>query len=148
MRSLAAVVMFLIFLSGCATFQSANYYPEGKYPPTDPSHIQIYRNDPPRAFEVIGETHLSRGYLTKDDELALKKQAAAMGGDAVVWQLLKTCDEVTITPARTDVVVSQSNAQSDQQSARKEVSTIESTPVQIKQKCAESIEGRVIKFTH
>lgn len=144
MKKVYLILLISVFFGGCASFKSASYYPEGKYPPTNPLLVQIYRNEPPRQFDVIGEAQLNLGYITKGQEDNLKKQVAAMGGDAAVCQLMQKCRDV-LNPARTNVKVYHPE---DRHSPRgeKEITTVESMPAQVTTSCIESTACKIIKF--
>jgi len=145
MKRIYFLVFVLIVFSGCASFKSAAYYPEGKYTSTNPSRVQIYRNNPPRPFEVIGEAHLSSGYIWKSEEENLKKQIAAMGGDAAICHVERKCSDIFLEPAKTNIEVAYPKDTSSLRGEKK-VSTIESSPAQLKTSCVEFTECQIIKL--
>jgi hypothetical protein len=83
------LIIFLIFLSGCATFHSASYFDNNTYPSTRPESVKIFYTTPPRNFVKIGELSASGAPASNVDNMIekLKIEAAEMGGDAI---LLKT----------------------------------------------------------
>ena len=68
-----------VCLSGCATDVANRYYAPVKYPPKDPSQVQILRAAPSRPYEVIADFQ-SRGESPK----FVAKKAAKIGADAVI----------------------------------------------------------------
>jgi hypothetical protein len=145
MKRYMGAALALAALCGCASFHSATYYPEGKYKPTNAAMVQIYRNEPPRQFEVIGEAYLSSSYVWKQEERNLKRQIAAMGGDAAICHTDRKCSEVFIMPPAAG---SESGKLSDAAPRRGETRTsaTDRTSPRVKRTCAEFTECSIIKF--
>lgn len=77
--SRALYALFLFCLPGCVTDVANRYYGEMKYPPKDPSHVEVLRVQPQRDFSVIADFQ-SRGETAED----LRSKAAQIGADAVI----------------------------------------------------------------
>jgi hypothetical protein len=74
------LVACISLLAGCATDVANRYYAGAKYPPKDPSEVQILKSAPTnREYEVIADFQ-SRGESSK----SVAKKAAAIGADAVI----------------------------------------------------------------
>jgi hypothetical protein len=76
---LRLTVLAALCLCGCATDVANRYYAPVKYPPKDPSQVQILRAAPSRPYEVIADFQ-SRGESPK----SVAKKAAKIGADAVI----------------------------------------------------------------
>jgi hypothetical protein len=145
MKKIYFLALGMIVFLGCASFKCATYYPEGKYASTNPSCVQIYHGNPPRPFEVIGEAYLSSGYVWKSEEENLKKQIAEMGGDAAICHVEKKCGDAFLEPAKTNIEVAYPKDKASPRGEKK-VSTIESSPAQVKTNCVEFTECQIIKL--
>jgi hypothetical protein len=85
--TLSAVVLLLA--TGCHTVSSSctQYIGVKKFPPSDPTQIQILRTAPTRPNIRLGEVRVqssSENVEVTKIETALKKEAAKLGADAVV----------------------------------------------------------------
>lgn len=83
--SLALLVC--LFLSGCASIseRTNEYLGAPKFPPSDPSSVQILQGEPQQAKERLGEIILTVDGKPKREELErrLREGAARLGADAV-----------------------------------------------------------------
>jgi hypothetical protein len=78
------LIVIVSFVS-CVQARVASY-PNAGYPITDPSKIQVYNMKPPVDFDVIGEVEGKGAPAASWDSVygAMKKEAAKIGGDAIV----------------------------------------------------------------
>ena len=73
------------FLSGCVSISAQSYYPDGRFPSTNPKEVKIFRDVPPRPHTVIGEVYIENyEYMEEPDRDELKKKIAEIGGDAAI----------------------------------------------------------------
>ena len=84
---IAAVVLF--FMTGCASVSTSHTQDVGspKFPPSDPTKIEILRNEPTRPHVRLGEVRAEPSTESMDAakiEEALRKEAAELGADAAV----------------------------------------------------------------
>jgi hypothetical protein len=70
-------------LVACATDVANRYYGTVKYPPKDPSEVELLWRRPPRDFVVIADFQ-SRG----ESPEAIRRKAADIGADAVIIAIL------------------------------------------------------------
>jgi len=80
-----SLLMVLLFLGSCVSAKIASY-PNANYPKTDPEKIQVYNMKPPVECEVIGEVEGRGAPAASWDSVhsAMKKEAAKIGGDAII----------------------------------------------------------------
>jgi hypothetical protein len=103
MKKIISTIILLCLLNGCATMKTTSYYPQENLAPTDPEDILILSTAPLRVHRVIGEVSLDSATYS---ERELRKQAAAIGGEAVIVEsqakekplLERGRPEVTIGP--------------------------------------------------
>ena len=82
-------VVALFALTGCNTVSTSHTQDIGgpKYPPSDPSSVQILRTEPTRPHVRLGEVQAEPSSESVDVtliEAALRKEAAKLGADAAV----------------------------------------------------------------
>ncbi len=111
MKKIFFLLIFSIFLQGCATFY-ASRYPNNTYFPTDAKTVQIYYNMPPGEFEFIGEVSGEGAPASNQDNmlLRLKEYAAQIGGDAIIIQSIDHPFTGTITTPGTITGSTRGNA--------------------------------------
>ena len=88
-RTVAVGVAMLFLATGCQTVFTSRTQDIGapKYPPADPTQVQILRTPPTRAHVRLGEVRAEPSSENVDAakiEDALRKEAATLGADAVV----------------------------------------------------------------
>ncbi|MBN2120292.1 MAG: hypothetical protein JW734_04490 [Candidatus Omnitrophica bacterium] len=101
MKTVFLLTALILLFSGCATMKPASYYPEGKFPPTNPQDVLIIHSTPAREHIVIGEVTVSSASY---NEKTLKEKVAQAGGDAVIINL-KDANARIIQPGSKEVVV-------------------------------------------
>jgi len=86
MRKLICLLVLAMLVGGCTTFNAQTYPLSETYLPTNPEGIQVFRNPPPIQHIPIGEVEASAASASKTSSIyrRLKKDAANMGGDAIV----------------------------------------------------------------
>ena len=86
MKKLICLLVLVMLVSGCATFNSQMYPLKETFAPTDPEKIQVFKNRPPIAHIPIGEVETRAAPASRTSSIynQFKKDAAKMGGDAVV----------------------------------------------------------------
>jgi hypothetical protein len=88
-RTVTIGVAMLFLATGCQTVSTSRTQDIGapKYPPADPTHVQILRTPPTRAHVRLGEVRAepsSENVEVAKIEDALRKEAAKLGADAIV----------------------------------------------------------------
>jgi adenine/guanine phosphoribosyltransferase-like PRPP-binding protein len=76
-------VLLCALLGGCASDVANRYYGLAKYPPKDPSEVELLWKRPERDFVVIADFQ-SRGETAE----AIREKAARIGADAVIIAVL------------------------------------------------------------
>jgi hypothetical protein len=135
---LLSVVLPVLILTGCASMKVERYYNDGRFAPKSPQEVQIYRNDPPRAYVVLGTAFnaVVEGVFS-DDSDRLRQEAAAMGADAIVENNRQyNCREVVVDPEKTTV-----KAKSED-----EIRSV-SKPAEYETTCDTSYEYKFVRFT-
>jgi len=88
MRIPIIFLFLLVILSSCVSTNVVKY-PNINYPPTDYRNIVVYHNFPPTTkYEAIGEVVSEGAPAAKWNKVydKMKKEAAVIGGDAIVIQ--------------------------------------------------------------
>lgn len=78
-----SLLLFLMFMTACATDVANRYYGTVRYEPKDPKEVEILWKKPNRDFVVIADFQ-SRG----ESPEAIRKKAAQIGADAVIVSIL------------------------------------------------------------
>ena len=81
MKRLILLIGVVSLLTGCATMQATSYYPQERFPATDPDKILILNAPPAKEHRVIGEVSLASATYS---ESQLRKKVSEIGGDAVI----------------------------------------------------------------
>jgi hypothetical protein len=81
----------MLFLTGCASANAVKY-PNANFSSTNPDNVAVYSNFPPMKYKTIGEIEGSGAPATDWGSVsnAMRKKAAAIGGDAVIIQVQDT----------------------------------------------------------
>lgn len=77
--SFATTILVWCFAAGCASDQAYRYYSTEKFPAKPSQEVEVLRAAPPRPYTVIADFQL-RGA----SEALLRKEAAAIGADAII----------------------------------------------------------------
>jgi len=78
-----SLLLFLIFMTACATDVANRYYGTVRYEPKNPEDVEILWEKPNKGFIVIADFQ-SRG----ESPNAIRKKAAKIGADAVIVSIL------------------------------------------------------------
>ena len=78
-----SLLLFLMFITACATDVANRYYGTMRYEPKDPKEVEILWKKPNRDFVVIADFQ-SRN----ESPEAIRKKAAKIGADAVIVSIL------------------------------------------------------------
>ncbi len=90
-KKIVCLLLAMLFLQGCAAFQSIHYGEEYS-PPTSVGNVQLLSCAPGKKYielgrvTVFGVTYSNREHMLN----RLKEMAAEMGGDALILQERKT----------------------------------------------------------
>ena len=90
-KKIVCLLLAVLFLQGCAAFQSIHYGEEYS-PPTGVENVQVLFHAPGEEYvklgqvTVFGVTPSNRGYMLS----RLKEMAAEMGGDALILKERKS----------------------------------------------------------
>lgn len=96
-----------IWTTSCYSARVASY-PGFNYKPTNPNNIHVFNIPPTVPFEIIGEVEgTGRGKLTRKLAMdGMKKKAASIGGDAIVFVVNREIYDGTVaTPSRANAFV-------------------------------------------
>jgi len=78
-----SLLLFLMFMTACASDVANRYYGTERYEPKDPKEVEILWKKPNRDFVIIADFQ-SRN----ESPEAIRKKAAQIGADAVIVSIL------------------------------------------------------------